>query len=198
MLFITCLLSICIYGQQVTFGMKGGVNIATLVSQNSGNAGTKIAYHAGVLGSIPISTNWSIQPEILYSRQGINQSVSGSTYHINLDYANIPILFQLLLTTKLKVQAGPQLGFLLSAKNIYLDVEKDITSNYKTVDFSLPIGFCYTWVSGFGIDGRWVPGLTQIQVNYGSSKNSVVQFGAFYHFNKGNKKYTGDLKERRK
>lgn len=185
MLVVTCVLTISLYAQSPTFGIKCGVNIATL---NSGNLGAKIAYHVGALSRIRLTSKLSIQPEVLYSRQGIRQSLSGNNYDINLVYTNVPLITQLLLTTGLMLEAGPQFGFLLSAKNIYQGVEKDIKSNYKSFDLSFPIGLSYIWESGFGVYGRWVHGLTQINITYGSSKNSVLQFGLFYQLTKRNKK----------
>lgn len=188
MLLVTCMLTIWLFGQSGTLGIKGGINIATLVSKNSGNSGAKISYHAGALTRYQFTSQWSIQPEVLYSKQGIRQSLSGSNYDINLDYINVPLLFQLLIKSGFRVQAGPQIGFLLSAKNIYLGVERDIKSNYKNIDFSFPIGLSWSWPSGFGIDGRWVPGLNEIIVNSGSAKNSVFQFGVNYQLSRHNKK----------
>lgn len=188
MLFISCVVTVCTYGQAPIFGIKGGGNISTIVNQNSGPAGSKIAYHAGIFTCIPITAKLTMQPEVLYSKQGIRQSLSGENYDINLNYSNITVLIQFLLKKGLMLEAGPQFGFLLSAKNVYQGVEKDIKSNYKSFDISFPIGLCYLWESGFGIDGRWVPGLSEITVTYGSGKNSVFQFGLFYQLSKGNKK----------
>ncbi len=184
MLVVSCILIISLYAQSPTFGIKGGVNFATL---NGGN-GTKIAYHVGALSTILLSSKLSIQPEVLYSRQGVRQSFSRNNYDINLDYANVPLITQLMLTKYLRLEAGPQFGFLLSAKNIYQGVERDIKSNYKSFDLSFPIGLSYTWESCIGVYGRLVPGLTQINVTYGASKNSVLQFGLFYQLTKHNKK----------
>jgi hypothetical protein len=183
LLLITCTISIYMYAQSPSFGIKGGLNVASIVNSKS----SKIAYHAGVFTGIHVSSKWSIQPEVIYSKQGVRQSVSGSNYDINLDYLNIPLLIQFLFKDGLRLEAGPQFGFLLSAKNKSLGVERDIKSNYKPVDISFPIGLSHFWESGFGIYGRWVPGLTEINVTYGSAKNSVFQLGVFYQLSKRNK-----------
>ena len=187
MLPITCVFTTFLYAQ-TTLGIKGGVNIATLVSENSGKQGSKIAYHAGILTRIGLTSKWSVQPEVIYSRQGIRQSLSGSNYDINLNYINVPLLVQLLVTPGLRLEGGPQFGLLLSAKNIYQGAEKDIKSNYRPVDISFPIGLSYLLHSGFATYARWAPGLNDINVTYGSSKNSVIQFGVVYQLNKRNKK----------
>jgi hypothetical protein len=179
----TLTLSISIYAQSPSFGIKGGVNVASVRLQHSGNAGAKIGYHAGILSQINFAPKWAFQPELLYSRQGSRQSLSGSAYDFSFVYTNIPFLIQYMLNKGFRLEAGPQIGFLLSAKNTYNGNERDIKSNYKIVDFSFPIGVSYSWKSGLGIDARWVPGISEMQVTYGSSTNNVFQFGLFYQSN---------------
>lgn len=82
----------------------------------------------------------------------------------------------------LRLQAGPQIGFLVNAKSKYGNSEVDIKSAYKSTDFSFPIGLSYLTKSGLGFDGRWVPGLNDIQNSGPSTANNVFQFGLFYMF----------------
>jgi hypothetical protein len=183
----TLTLGITIYAQSPTFGIKGGVNLSSMEISLSDGSGAKIDFHAGIFSHIYFSPKLAFQPEILYSRQGTRQSSSVSPLDFSLVYTNVPLLIQLILNNGFRLQAGPQIGFLLSAKNTYNGIERDIKSNYKSVDFSFPIGVSYIWKSGLGIDGRWVPGLSEITVTYGSSVNNVLQFGLFYQFMKQNK-----------
>ena len=58
------------------------------------------------MAEIPIANRFSFQPELLYSGQGSS---------VNLNYLNIPLMAKYNLTKEFSLEAGPQIGFLLSA-----------------------------------------------------------------------------------
>jgi len=167
--------------QKTSFGIKAGVNIANLKGEDK-NTDTKVGLHAGGLAHIHLSRRWAMQPELLYSSQGGKVDILNSTQKVNLDYINIPVLFQFMFDNGFRLQAGPQVGFLVNAKSKVGSSTTDIKDNYKTVDFSLPIGLGYLTSSGIGIDGRWVPGLSNISEGSSDVKNNVFQIGLFYQF----------------
>jgi len=170
-----------IQAQHASFGIKAGVNIASLKGEDN-STDSKVGLHAGGLAHIHLSKRWAIQPEVLYSSQGGKQDILNNTQKINLDYINIPVLFQFMFDNGFRLQAGPQVGFLVNAKSKLGSATTDIKDAYKTVDFSLPIGLGYLTSSGIGIDGRWVPGLSNISEGSGDVKNNVFQIGLFYQF----------------
>ncbi len=81
-----------------------------------------------------------------------------------------------------RLQAGPQIGFLASAKSKTNNTTTDIKSDIKGIDLGLAIGIGYiNPKSGFGVDARYNLGLSNINVNTSStSKNVGYQFGIFY------------------
>ncbi len=81
-----------------------------------------------------------------------------------------------------RLEAGPQIGFLVNAKIKSGSNEADVKSSFKSVDFSFPIGIGYLTKSGLGFDGRWVPGFSDIQKTGVSTANNVFQLGLFYQF----------------
>ncbi len=93
--------------QEIKFGAKGGLNFASITGDNIDESGLTTGIHFGVLAEIPLSEKFSFQPELLYSSQALN-----------LNYLNIPLMGKYYLTKGFSLEVGPQIGFLLSAKNI--------------------------------------------------------------------------------
>ncbi len=166
-----------------SFGLKVGANASNLVVKD----GTSMDYingiHLGGLVHVHLSRQWAIQPELVFSSQGGSRTAGSLTNKFVLNYVNVPVLFQYMFDNGFRLQAGPQLGFLVSAKNKSKGLEADEKNDFKSTDVSFPIGLGYLFDSGFGIDGRWVPGISQINKTGNATTNNVFQLGLFYQFN---------------
>jgi hypothetical protein len=176
------------YGSaQVQFGVKAGYNLANLTtSPSQSGISSNSDFSAGVLASIPLFSSCTLQPEILYSGQGASFSDSLATGKLNYGYLNMPVLFKYQHASGLFAETGPQIGFLLSAKEKDGSQSFDAKSSTQSVDFSWAFGVGYKLPMGLGIDARYNLGLTNLAKGSGSSdgtvKNSVFQFGLFYMF----------------
>lgn len=165
------------------FGIKGGLNIANLKIENSTSADPKSGVNLGALCHLHFATNWAVQPELVYSSQGAEQTISGVDYRIKLNYINVPVLIQYMTGSGFRLQTGPQFGILAGAKTKVGDTESDAGGTFDTFDFSWAMGASYVTNSGFGIDARYNLGLANIIDDGGpSTKNRVLQFGLFYQF----------------
>jgi hypothetical protein len=172
---------------QVQFGVKAGYNLANLTtSPSQSGISSNSDFSAGVLASIPLFSSCALQPEILYSGQGASFSDSFATGKLNYGYLNVPVLFKYQHASGLFAETGPQVGFLLSAKEKDGNQSFDAKSSTQSVDFSWAFGIGYKLPMGLGIDARYNLGLTNLAKGSGSSdgtvKNSVFQFGLFYMF----------------
>ena len=169
----------------VSLGIKGGVNVYNVHNNNDTKYDSKAGFHFGLLGHIHFDSNFAIQPEIVYSAQGAK---NGDTKY-NLDYLNVPVLFQYMFDNGFRIQAGPQLGFLISAKSKNNNDNTDIKDYYKPIDFGASIGASYVFPpTGFGIDVRYNLGLSNINKNSEvNSTNRGLQLGIFYIFGKNSK-----------
>jgi hypothetical protein len=156
----------------VSLGIKGGVNFYNVHNDNSTNYDMRTGYNLGLLGHIHINSQWAVQPEIVYSAQGWK---NGETKH-NLDYINVPVLLQYMFDNGFRLQAGPQIGFLVNST--------DNRDNFNPIDFGVSVGASYVVPStGFGIDARYNLGLSNINKNSTvNSTNRGVQLGLFYIF----------------
>jgi hypothetical protein len=175
--------SISVQAQKVHFGVKGGMNASSLNYTGNTDMQTKIGFNAGVLAHIHSSNaQWAVQPELYYSSEGA-KSKSNSDASLNLGYLNVPVLAQYMFDNGFRIEAGPQIGFLLSAKNKTNSSSTDVKDAYKSTAFSIPVGVGYLTHSGLGFDARYNFGISNIVDNNGPSvKSNVFQFGIFYQF----------------
>jgi hypothetical protein len=163
--------------QEIKFGAKGGLNFASISGDNTKGIGAVTAFNFGVLSEIPISDTFSFQPELMYSGQGYG--FNDNT--IALSYLNIPLMGKYYLTKGLSIEAGPQIGFLLSAKNENTDVK----DSFNTFDFGVNFGLGYKFDNGLNFGVRYNLGLTNINNLDNSSienKNGVFQISVGYFF----------------
>jgi hypothetical protein len=173
----TFLLCLSVFAQDAKFGLKGGINFAN-VTNTGGDL--KTGFHFGGLAHIHVTPAFSLQPEIVYSTQGAKYS---SDAKILLNYINIPVLLQYNFDNGFRLQGGPQLGIMTEAKSKVGNMEADISDSYKSIDFSIPLGFSYLGYSGFGADARYNIGVTNVIENSSQTyRNSVIQLGVFYLF----------------
>ena len=164
---------------QVKFGAKAGINIAKLGGDVS-NVDSKVGFVGGVNAQIGLSEAFAIQPEVLYSMEGAK---SGSS-KLNLDYINVPVLVKYTIpgTKGLGVYAGPQIGFLASAKSKSGSTTTDIKSQLKSTNFSGAFGAEYTFMECFVLSARYQAGFSDISKSTGSVKSNAFQITVGYTF----------------
>ncbi|MDQ3848078.1 MAG: PorT family protein [Thermoproteota archaeon] len=163
----------------VQFGVKGGVNLSTLKGNMNNAADHRTAFHAGALAHIHMSPHFALQPEVLYSAQGAEYA---NNRRDKINYVNVPLLGQYMFTNGLRLQTGPQIGFLTKAEAENGNVETDFKNSVKKTDFSWSFGASYLTRTGLGIDARYNLGLLDISKNNSDLKNRVWQIGLFYQF----------------
>ncbi len=165
---------------QVQPGIKAGVNIYSLVGDDV-DVNSTVGLHFGGLAHIHMSEVLALQPELVFSMQGA-KAADNDDARLNLNYLNIPVLLQYMFGDGFRVQAGPQIGFLLSAKQKLDDTSVDVKDGFKSIDFSIPVGISYKRASGFGVDLRYAFGVSNINDGDDKITNGGLQFGVFYQF----------------
>jgi len=164
--------------QDFNLGVKGGLNFATLTGGNSSEFGWTTDFNLGVMAEIKISDKFSLQPELMYSGQGYGSSVESEGI-IALNYLNVPLISKYYVTKGLSIEAGPQVGFLLSTKG----GTQDYKDRFKTTDFGVNFGLGYKFDNGINFSVRYNLGLTNINNTDGISgknKNGVLQISIGY------------------
>jgi hypothetical protein len=175
------LITVATFAQRSQFGIKGGVNISTIkwdVPNTSFD--NRIGFHVGLLDHIHLSRQWAIQPEIQYSTEGVKQAVNSGEYTWKTDYVNIPVMIQYMFDNGFRLEAGPQLGLMVSS-----DDNDDI---FKSTNVGVGFGLNYLTHSGVGIGGRYILGLSKINESIAAeAKSRNFQLGLFYMFNNNHK-----------
>ena len=166
--------------QEFNLGVKGGLNFATLTGENNSEIGWTTDFNLGVMTEIKISDKFSFQPELMYSGQGYGSNIP-SEGTIALNYLNVPLMAKYYVTKGLSLEAGPQMGFLLSTKG-GTDTNKD---QFKTTDLGVNFGVGYKLDNGLNFSARYNLGLTNInKMGDFSDKNrhGVFQLSIGYFF----------------
>ncbi|OBX24092.1 MULTISPECIES: porin family protein [Bizionia] len=164
--------------QDIHFGAKVGINFSDIYGDNTGATGPiTTIINFGVMAEKSLTEKFSIQPEIMYSIQGysFNDDV------VTLNYLNLPLMGKYYVTKGFSIEAGPQIGFLLSAKNEDIKVK----DNFNAVDFGINFGLGYKLNNGLNFGARYNLGLSNVNDVSGSSdkiRNGVVQVSVGYFF----------------
>ncbi len=183
--FAVSLITFTASAQHANIGIKGGLNVYNIHNDNDLKFDTRLGFHAGLLGHIHLTKELALQPEVMYSAQGAKYNILNDKVKFNLGYINVPVMLQYMFNNGFRLQAGPQAGFLISAKSEINNVKTDVKDNLKTVDFGIGAGLGYVDPkTGLGIDARYNLGLSNINDNSSvKSTNRGAQIGLFYLFN---------------
>lgn len=179
--------------ESLAYGVKAGLNMASITGDYDGKA-IAGANFGGFL-TLNVADKFYVQPELLFSMQGVSYdqslSIPGFTtvsYNtkIKTNFINIPVMARYFVADKFSLEAGPQLGILLSSKATADDTTKDIKSTTKGIDFTLNFGAGYDVTENIAIGARFGLGLTEFSKDNkdGSVSNNhrVFSINAAYKF----------------
>ena len=172
------IIAVCGFSQvrAQNFGVKAGYNYSTLSGETSSISTIEglSGFYIGGLVELPISNMLSIQPELIFSRQGVdlrqglkNLSIRTDTSEIRLDYLNIPVMAKVNLGP-LFLQGGVQFGFLVSKPEIgnYIAnvrigtlLDKD---SYNSFDFGVGAGLGFNLNRHLFVEARYTHSLTNV------------------------------------
>jgi hypothetical protein len=190
-LLLTSFISVIAFSQEKTktsdakFGIKGGLNYTTVTKGDfKKGLDPRTSFHIGFVGEIPLAGKvLSLQPEILYSRQGFESNFVflGTNYkeEYQVDYINIPVLLKINAGNVLSFEAGPQFGLKINEKIVSnnAEVERDNINEFDTA-FAGGVSLNF---EEFFISGRYTYSLNEI-IKDSNSKNSVFQVGVGFRF----------------
>lgn len=184
MTIASILISGIVNAQHVNFGVKGGLNFYNIQNDDNSKYDMKTGIHLGLLGHIHLDKSIAVQPELVYSSQGAKYTSNNVDYKLKLGYINLPVMLQYMFNNGFRLEAGPQLGFLISAKSETNNTSIKVNDNFKTVDFAVGLGVGYIKPStGLGVGFRYNAGLSNINENSTvKSTNSGFQLSLFYQF----------------
>jgi hypothetical protein len=162
-------------GSDVSLGLKAGASLANLVGADAGSYKNLFGFHAGVFANIGITNMIAFQPELLYSQKGAKRPQLGTEETtFRFDYVDVPLAFHI-NADGLFFEAGPQVGFLVAAKEKFGNVSTNVKPNYNTVDFGYLAGLGYQRKSGMGIGLRYNGGFTNVPKERPITSSTKVQ-----------------------
>lgn len=188
------IIAVCGFSQvrAQNFGVKAGYNYSTLSGETSSISTIEglSGFYIGGLVELPISNMLSIQPELIFSRQGVdlrqglkNLSIRIDTSEIRLDYLNIPVMAKVNLGP-IFLEGGVQFGFLVNKPkvdsyiaNVYLRnlLDKD---SYNSFDFGVGAGLGVKLNQHFFVETRYTYSLTNVfDPNDKHFKSSLISDG---------------------
>ncbi|MBF01704.1 MAG: hypothetical protein CMP76_00245 [Flavobacterium sp.] len=167
--------------QEVKFGAKAALNLSNLTGDVEDNS-MKVGFQVGGLVEIGISEKFAVQPELVYSAQGTKFDGAGDP-SLNLDYLNIPVMAKFYVAEGFSLEAGPQIGFLLSAKAKSDAGDVDYKDFVNSTDFGVNFGAGYDVTENINLGVRYSLGLSNVNKEGDDSiKNSNLAFAFAYKF----------------
>jgi len=187
---IALLIALTIFGltqaNAQNFGFKGGYNYSSFngdVAKDNTLKGLS-GFYVGALLELPLGDVLSLQPEVIYSRQGAaweRKNILGEfKKDLKLDYLNIPVMAKVNLGP-LFLQGGVQFGFLVGkpevsytrgAQRVTEKVDKDA---YAAFDFGVGAGLGVNLSQHFFVEARYTHSLTNaLDPNNNSLKNAHI------------------------
>ncbi len=189
--------------QESSVGIKGGLNLSTISTDEGSDKNLKPGFHVGVFNKFALSETFALQPELLFSTKGLkinydeSSIVDGET-RFNTYYIDLPIYLVFNLGEAFQIQAGPYLSYLLSANVdtdaevlgfFEIDTEKELDrKNFNAFDYGVSAGISFN-LDPLVIGANYSLGLNPVAKEnepsrdmLGKGRNSVIQIFAAIKF----------------
>ena len=143
-----------------TFKTRVGGNLSTVSNNDDAKwkADWSVALGVDYMITDKLAATLELQRDIMGSKSEMTDKKS------TLDYLHFPLMAKYYVTKWLALQAGPQIGFLLRAKNDGVSYKDQC----KKTEFSIPVGASVeipvtsSWKSHVLVDLRYHLGLTKV------------------------------------
>lgn len=181
--------------EKIQFGLLGGVNFTSMTSNDLLiKEEFKTGFQIGVLIEIPFGEKFSLQPEILYSTQGVKGIVPLNYVpypgapapepvfgEYKLDYIKIPVLAKIYLIKNFSLEIGPSFNFLINDELKYNSIKQnDLAKNFE---FGGVIGLSYKVKTRFIANAKYFNGFSDIsKSDFKEPKNYGFSIGIGYLF----------------
>ena len=164
-------------------GIKGGYNLTILRNANEDESDRKSGFHVGFYSESYVSDHVSIQPELLFSRIGHTFETNSFKVKQRIDYINLPVMFKVYPAETFFLEAGPQIGYVISHKE---ETESFVGNSARTYS---PDSF--NWGANVGLGIKTKEGLTlSARYNFDLQENNddldyfndLLQFSIGFQF----------------
>ena len=187
-------------GQEITLGIKGGLNVSNLSVDAPEDPDfafdSQTDFLFGAFAQFGIGSKFAIQPEVFYSQNGAKTKNDDPSIKLNLNYIRVPVLLVARLSSRESpmypiLYAGPQVAFETRCQvtgeedgvSVTFDCdspELDDALQTKTTDFGLVFGggleILYSRLT-VQLDARYNLGLTNLNDSEDADEVSVKSRG---------------------
>ncbi|WP_422104908.1 porin family protein [Winogradskyella sp.] len=165
--------SFSLVAQQHPYGIKAGGNIANLAGDGTDGLSSIINFHAGFFMEIGLTKDVKVQPELLFTVYGFELN-EGDDPNVRLNYVALPVIAKYFVSKALSLDAGPQVGLLVTAKN-GTGSEADVKSDFFDRDFGINVGASYAISDKVSGSLRYYIGLTDVTTADTKNQNRAFQ-----------------------
>ncbi len=150
-----------------SFGVKGGINMATYTGSDAGSPDMKMGGVGGAFLTLDLIA-LKIQPELLFSQKGAKETISGVTLSTTQNYLEVPVLLKYSFGAIIvpSVYVGPSFGMLMSATATAsgggVSGSTDIKNYLNGTDVGLVIGAEVKTPMKLSIEARYNLGLSKV------------------------------------
>ncbi len=174
-----------------SLGVKAGVSLADLAGLGATQYSSLIGFHAGGYANLSLTRHLSFQPELLYSQKGARYPASfEATVTRRLSYLDLPLAFHYNFQG-FYLEAGPQLGYLIGARDS--DGSTSVAIDRRTItelDLGYVLGLGVQPKQGVGAGFRYCGEFTNVNqptimgtpYAQNRARNSVFQLFLSYSF----------------
>ena len=141
--------------QESRFGIKGGVNVSNMYTNDIHDENTKIGLNGGFFLKAALSEHIALQPELLFTMKGseleFDTPFADGTGSFSLNYIEVPMMGVFNITKNFNIHAGVYIASLI---NVTIENEGSVSlfdfeaeldrDNFETFDYGL--------VGGVGLD----------------------------------------------
>lgn len=112
----------------------------------------------------------------MYSSVGAKTDILGTTVTAETNYIIIPVMAKFNVAPKFHLEAGPQVGFLTSAKYKADNDSIDAKDDFESTDFGLNLGLGFDFTENLSAGLRYTFGLSNIAKDNGDDKVQNANF----------------------
>jgi len=165
--------------QDFSYGIIGGYNYSKVNNALGDELEDGLSnYHIGLIAEFPQSEKWSFEAAAFYSGEGEEFDDGNTVRTIYLRFINVPVHLKYYITKGFSVHGGPQIGFLLNAKQSFVeDGEREDIEGKVNSSFALTGGLGYDFDNGLFIKGTFDLGITDLIDNVDFQNDERTRVG---------------------
>ena len=124
-------------GPRVEWGVIAGINVPGYsTSDDYASVKNRMGWQAGIVSAVRLGA-WSVEPQILYVRQGLNIAEAAESVQLRAQSLDVPLLVSCRVLHLFRLYAGPVFTVLNSVKERETAPEFDFGQVRTTVSYAL-------------------------------------------------------------